>query len=69
MGERRGIYRGWVGKTEGKRPLERPRRGWENNIKMELQEVECEGIDWIDVAEERNKWWALVNAAMNLQVP
>ena len=69
MGERRGIYRVLVGKTEGKRPLERPRRGWEDNIKMELQEVECEGIDWIDVAEERNKWWALVNAAMNLQVP
>jgi len=50
MGERRGVYRVLVGKTEGKRPLGRPRRRWENNIKMDLQEVGCAGIDWIDLA-------------------
>jgi hypothetical protein len=58
-----------VGKPEGKRPLGRLRRGWEDNIKMELQEVGCGGIDWIDLAEERDRWWALVNVVMNLQVP
>ena len=50
MGERRGVYRVLVGKPEGKRPLGRPKRRWEDNIKIELQEVECEGLDWIGVA-------------------
>ena len=50
MGERRGLYRGLVGKTEGKRPLEKTRRRWEENIKMNLQEVGCGGMDWIDLA-------------------
>jgi len=57
-----------VGKSEGKRPLGRPRHRWENN-KMELQEVGCAGMDWIDLAQESDRWWALVNAVMNLRVP
>ena len=58
-----------MGKTEGKRPLGRPRHRWEVNIKMDLQEVGCEGMDWIDVARHRDRWRALVNAVMNLRVP
>ena len=58
-----------MGKPEGKRPLGRPRRRWEDNIKMGLQEVGCGGMDWIDVAQARDSWWALVNAVMNLRVP
>jgi hypothetical protein len=54
MRERRGVYRVLVGKPEGKRPLGRPRDRWEDNIKMELQEVGCEGMDWIDLAQDRN---------------
>ena len=50
---------------EGKRPLVRPRRRWEDNIKMDLEEVGCEGMDWIDVAQDRDRWRALVNAVMN----
>jgi len=69
MGERRGVYRILVGKPEGKRPLGRPRRRWEDNIKMDLQEVVCGGMDWIELAQDRNRWLALVNAVMNLQVP
>jgi hypothetical protein len=57
-----------VGKPEGKRPLGRPGRRWENN-KMDLQEVGCGGMDWIDLAKDRDKWWALVNTVMNLRVP
>jgi len=52
-----------------KRPLGRPRRRWEDNIKMDLQEVGCGGMDWIDLAQDRDSWQALVNAVMNLQVP
>jgi len=55
-------------KPEGKRPLERPRRRWEDNIKMDHQEVRCWGMDWIDLAEDRDSWRALVNAVMNLRV-
>ena len=60
MGERRDVYRGLLGKPEGKRPLGRPRRRWEDNIKMDLQEVECGSMDWIELAQERNRWRALV---------
>ena len=58
-----------VRKLEGKRPLGRPRRKWEDNIKMDLQEVGCEGMDWIDVTKDRDRWWALVNAVIILRVP
>jgi CRISPR/Cas system-associated protein Cas7 (RAMP superfamily) len=67
MGERRGVYRVVVGKPEGKRPLGRPRRRWESNIKMDLQDVGCGGMDWIGLAEDRDRWRALVNAVMNLR--
>jgi hypothetical protein len=69
MGERRGVYGVLVGKSEGKRPLGRPRRRWDDNIKMDLQEVGCGGMDWIDLAQDRGRWRALVNAVMNLRVP
>jgi len=58
-----------VGKPEGKRPLGRPRHRWEDNIKMDLQEVGCEGMDWIKLAEDRDRWQAVLNAVMNLRVP
>ena len=69
MGERRGVYRILVGKPEGKIPLGRPRRRWEDNIKMDLQEVGCGGMDWIELDPDRNRWRALVNAVMNLGIP
>jgi hypothetical protein len=69
MGGRRGIHRVLVGKPEGKSPPERPRHRWEDNIKMDLQEVGCGGSDWIELAQERGRWQALVNGEMNLQVP
>ena len=62
-------YRVLVGKPEGKLPLGRPRRGWEDNIKMNLREVDCDPRDWIDLAEDKDKWRAYVRAAMNLWVP
>jgi len=68
-GDRRGLYRVLVGKPEGKRPLARPRRRWEDNIKMDLQEVGCVGMDWIELARDRGRWWEIVNAEMNLRVP
>jgi len=69
MVERRGVYRVLVGKPEGKRPLGRPRRRWEDNIKTNLQEVGCGGMDWIDLAQDRDRCRAVVNAVMNLRVP
>ena len=63
------MYRVLVGKPEGKRPLGKPRRRWEDNIKMDLQEVGCRGMDWIELDEDRDRWRALVNAVMNLRVP
>jgi hypothetical protein len=68
MGEGRGVYRVLVGKPEGKRPLETPRRRWEDNIKMDLQEVGCGGMDWIELAQDRDRWRALVNVVMNVWV-
>jgi hypothetical protein len=56
MGEMRGVYRVLVGKAEGKRPLGRPRRRWEDNIKMDLQEVGCGGMDWIELGQDRDRW-------------
>jgi len=68
-GKRSGVYRVLVVKPEGKRPLGRHRRRWENNIKMDLLEVGCGGMDWIELAQDRDRWRALVNAVMNLRVP
>ena len=69
MRERRGVHRVLVGKPERKRPLGRPRRRWEDNIKMDLQEVGCGGMDSIEMVQERDRWRALVKAVMNLRVP
>jgi hypothetical protein len=68
MGEKRVAYRILVGRPEGRRQLGRPRRRWEDNFKMDLEEVEC-GIDWIELAQDRDRWRGLVNAVMNLRVP
>jgi len=69
MGEERGVYRVLVGKTEGRRPLGRPRHRWVDNIRMDLQEVGCGYIDWIGLAQDRDRWQTLVSAVMNLWVP
>jgi hypothetical protein len=68
-GERKGVFSILVGKPEGKRPHGRPRHRWEDNIKMDFLEVGWEGMDCIDLAQDRDRWWALVNTVMNLQVP
>ena len=69
MGEGRGGYSVLVGTPEGKRPLGRPRRRWEDNIKVDLQEVVCGGMDWIELVQDTDRWQALVNAVMKLRVP
>jgi hypothetical protein len=69
MGKKRNAYRILVGKPEGKRSLERPRRRWGDNIKIDLRETGWYGRDWIDLAQDRDQWRALVNTVMNLRVP
>jgi hypothetical protein len=69
MGAKRNAYRLLVGKPEGRGPLERPRRRWVDNIKIDLREIGWDGMDWIDLAQDRDLWRALVNTAMNLRVP
>jgi hypothetical protein len=69
VGERRGVYRVFVGKPKGKRPLGKPMLRWENNVKMYLQEVGRGSMDWIELAQDRDRWRALANAVMNLRVP
>jgi hypothetical protein len=69
MREGRGVYRVLVGRPEGTRPLERPKRGWEDNIKMDLREIGIDGANWIQLAHDRIQWRAVVNTIMNLRVP
>jgi hypothetical protein len=69
MGDRRGAYRVLVRKPEGKRAVGRPRHRWEDNMKMDLQEVGCGGLGWIELAEGRDRWRALLTAVMNLRIP
>ena len=69
MEQSRNAYRVLAGKPEGKRPFGRPRRRWEDNIKMDLREVGCDPGEWIDLAEDRDQWRACVRAVMNLRVP
>jgi len=69
MEERRGVCRVLVGKPEGRRSQGRPRRRWEDNIRMDLREVGCGCVDWMELAQDRDRWRALVSAVMNLRVP
>jgi hypothetical protein len=69
VGEKRNAYRILVGKPEGKRPLGRPRLRWVDNIKMDLREIEWDGLDLFEMAQDRNQWRALVNTELNLRVP
>jgi len=69
MGEERGVYMVLVGKLEGRRPLGRSRCKWVDNIRMDLQEVVCGYVDWIGLAQDRDRWRTLVSAVMNLRVP
>jgi hypothetical protein len=69
MGEVRGAYNILVGRPEGRRPLERHRRRWEDNIKMDLGEIGFGDVEWMHWAQDRERWWALVNKVMNLRVP
>jgi hypothetical protein len=69
MGEGRGVYRVLVGRPEGKSPLGRPRRRWDDNIKMDLREIGINGANWIQLAQDRVQWRACVNTVMNLRVP
>jgi hypothetical protein len=69
MGEKRNGYRLLIGEPEGKKPLERPRRRWVNNIKIHLRYIGWGGMDWIDLAQDRDQWSTLVNMVMNLRIP
>jgi hypothetical protein len=69
MGEERGVYRVLVGKPEGRRPLGRPRHRWEGNSMMDLREVGCGCVDWMELTQDRDRWHGLVSAVMNLRVP
>jgi hypothetical protein len=69
MGEKRNAYRLLVGKPEGRRPLERPRRRWMDNIRIDLGEVRWGDVDWIGLAKDRNRWRVLVDSVLNLRVP
>jgi hypothetical protein len=69
MGEKKNVYRIFVANPEGKRPLGRPRRSWVDKIKMDLREIGWDGGGWVDLAQDRDQWGALVNAEMNLRVP
>jgi hypothetical protein len=69
MGEKRNVCKILVGKPEGKRPLGRPRRRWVDNIKMDLREMGLDGVDWMDMAQDRDQWRAFVNTVLNLRVP
>jgi len=69
MGEKRVVCRVLVGKPEGRRPIGKRRRRWEGNIKLDLKEVECGGMDWIEVAKDRDRWRALLNVVLNIRVP
>jgi hypothetical protein len=69
IGDKRNAYRILTGEPEGKRPLGRPGRRWMNNIKIDLTEIGWGGMGWIDLAQDRDQWWALVNTVMNLRVP
>jgi len=69
MGEEMGVYRVLLGKPEGRRPLRRPRRRWVDNIRMDLQEMRCGCMDWIGLAQDRDRWRTLVSAVIDLRVP
>ena len=69
MGERRSVYSDLAGKSVGKRPLRKTRHRWEDDVTMDLQEVGCGGMDWNELAPDRDSWWVLMNAAMNLGLP
>jgi hypothetical protein len=69
VGEGRGVYRVLVGNPEGKRPLERPRNRWEDNIKLDLRDIGIDGANWIRLAKDRVQWRAFLNTVMNLRVP
>jgi hypothetical protein len=68
MGEERKMYNVLVGKPEGRRPLGRPRRRWEDGVRVDLREIGLEDVDWIRLAQDRDRWWAVVSAVMNLLV-